>query len=118
MAATITWQIAQLETAPSDDGLTDVVKTAHWTTSATETVTVSGEEKTYTAGSYGSVGFGEPDPSAFVPYADITLSGAITWVQAALGEEQVNSIESGLVNNIENQKNPPIVVLPLPWAGN
>jgi len=118
MATTITWNIAQLETAPSDEGLTDVVKTAHWTVNAVDSTTVSGQTIEYTAGAYGSVGFGEPDPAAFVPYADVTLSGAIDWVKASLGDEQVATIESGLVNNIAQQKNPPIVVLPLPWASN
>jgi hypothetical protein len=115
MAALITWTISQFDTAVSDEGLSDVVKTAHWQCNAKETVTVSGEEKEYSAGAYGSVGFGEPDPDAFVPYADITYSGGLEWVKATLGDEYCTSLESGLVANIEQQKNPPIVALPLPW---
>ena len=115
MAAVITWTISQFDTAVSDEGLSDVVKTAHWRCNAKEVVTVSGEEKTYTAGAYGSVGFGEPDPDSFIPYADITYSGGLEWVQTALGAEYCSNLESGLVRNIEKQKNPPIVVLPLPW---
>jgi len=118
MAAVITWTISQFETAVSDEGLSDVVKTAHWRCNATETVTVSGDTKEYNAGAYGSVGFGEPDPAAFIPYPDITFSGAVEWVKSTLGTEYVTQMESGLVNNIEQQKNPPIVVLPLPWAQN
>ena len=118
MAAEITWTISQFDTAVSDEGLSDVVKTAHWRCDAKETVTVSGEAKDYTAGAYGSVGFGEPDPAAFVPYADITLSGGIQWVKDTLGTEYCTQLEAGLVSNIEKQKNPPIVVLPLPWSGN
>jgi hypothetical protein len=110
-APVVTWAIAQLETAPSEDGLTDVVKTAHWTVSATE---VDGD-KTYTAGAYGSVGFSAPDPATFTDYADITEAEAIGWVKDALGSEQVVAIGEGLLNQIENQKNPPIEVLPLPW---
>lgn len=115
MAAVINWTISSLNTAVSEEGLSDVVKTAHWRCNAKETVTVSGEEKTYDAGAYGSVGFGSPDPDSFVPYADITYSGAIEWVKTKLGDEYCTNLESGLVRNIENQKNPPIVTLPLPW---
>lgn len=112
MAVTSEWHIAALETAPSEDGLTDVVKTAHWTATATE---VDGGT-TYTASSYGSVGFGAPDPDAFVDYSNITEAEAIDWVKEALGTEQVTAIGEGLLNQIEQQKNPPIVTLPLPWA--
>jgi hypothetical protein len=114
MAATPEWHIAALETAPSEDGLTDVVKTGHWTASATE---VDGDD-TYTGSAYGSVGFGEPDPDSFVDYPNITEAEAITWVQETLGAEQVANIEAGLLAQIENQKNPPIVTLPLPWTQN
>ena len=111
-APTVTWAIAQLETAPSEDGLTDVVKVAHWTVSAVE---VDGTE-TYTASGYGSVGFGEPDPDSFTEYSDITEDEAIEWVKETLGSDQVLTIGESLLNQIASQKNPPIVVLPLPWA--
>lgn len=112
MTVTPEWHIAALESAPSEDGLTDVVKVGHWTVSATE---VDGAN-TYTASSYGSVGFGEPDPDAFVDYPDITEEEAITWVKETLGAEQVAAIESNLTDQIANQKNPPVVTLPLPWS--
>jgi hypothetical protein len=112
MTLTSEWHIAALETAPSEDGLTDVVKVGHWTASATE---VDGAN-TYTASCYGSVGFGTPDPHAFVDYPNITEEEAITWVQETLGAEQVANIEASLLDQIANQKNPPIVTLPLPWS--
>ena len=46
---TYTWKVSQLERETSDD----YVYTAHWTVNATETV----EDKTYSAGAYGSIGF-------------------------------------------------------------
>ncbi|MFM1757318.1 MAG: hypothetical protein RL621_2315, partial [Bacteroidota bacterium] len=35
-----------------------------------------------------------------------------SWLDSGL---DVFTIDNGLVSNIENQKNPPIIVLPLPW---
>lgn len=112
MTVTSEWHIAALETAPSEDGLTDVVKIGHWTASATE---IDGTD-TYTASCYGSVGFGTPDPDAFVDYPNITEAEAIEWVKETLGTEQVTAIGQNLLDQIANQKNPPIVTLPLPWA--
>lgn len=112
MSVTSEWHIAALETAPSEDGLTDVVKTAHWTANAIE---IDGDVA-YSASSYGSVGFGAPDPDAFVDYSSLTEAEAIEWVKEALGAEQVTAIGESLLNQIEQQKNPPIVTLPLPWA--
>lgn len=112
MAVTFTWSITQLETAPTEDGLTDVVKTAHWTLNASEV----DEDKTYQAGSYGSVGFGAPSPQDFTAYSGLTFDEVIGWVKGTLGQMQVDNMEEALTQGIKNQKNPPIVVLPLPWV--
>lgn len=112
MTVEFTWSIAQLETAPSEDGLTDVVKTAHWYLNASQV----DEDKTYQTGSYGSVGFGAPSPQDFTAYSGLTFDEVIGWVKASLGQKQVSDMEEALTQAIENQKNPPIVVLPLPWV--
>lgn len=112
MTVEFTWSIAQLETAPTEDSLTDVVKTAHWCLNASE---VDGD-KTYQTGSYGSVSFGEPSPQDFTAYSGLTLDEVIGWVKSTLGQMQVDNMEAALTQGIENQKNPPIVVLPLPWV--
>ena len=112
MTVTFAWSITQLETAPTEDGLTDVVKTAHWTLNASE---VNGG-KTYQTGYYGSVGFGAPDPQDFTAYAGLTFDEVIGWIKNTLGQTQVDNIKEALAQDIENQKNPPIVVLPLPWV--
>ena len=106
------WGIAQLETAVSEDGLTDVVKTAHWTFTATE---VDGD-KTYVANSYGSIGFGAPSLQDFTAYSSLTFDEVVSWIKAAMGQEQVDAMEEALANNIELQKHPKIVTLPLPWV--
>ena len=102
---TYTWAIAQLEVASSEDGLADVVKTIHWTLAATD-----GDD---TASCYGSVGTGAPDPEAFIPYSKLTLEEVIPWLEELL---DVDRLHAGLASQIANQKNPPIMTLPLPWA--
>ena len=62
-----TWTISTLERELSDGG----VVVAHWRATASETVGTGDDAVTYSASSYGTVGF-TPDPSSpdYIPYAD------------------------------------------------
>lgn len=102
---TYEWGIAQLEVAPSEDGLTDVVKTVHWTLSAT-----SGD---YSASSYGSVGMDAPEAEAFTPYAELSKAEVIGWLEAKL---DADAIRANLAGQIDAQRAPQIITPALPWA--
>ena len=104
MATTYKWVIAQLDTAPSEDGLTDVVKVVHWRYQATD--------GTYTAEVYGAMGCATPSETDFTAYADLTYEQVCEWLEAG---NDVAALDSNLATQIENQKNPPIINLPLPW---
>lgn len=106
---TKTWVIAQLDTAPSSDGLVDVVKTVHWRYQATETV----EDKTYFADIYGAMACGTPSETDFTAYPDLTEAKVIEWLESGL---DVEALQASLDAQIENQKNPPIINKPLPWV--
>ena len=101
------WNIQALDCVPQEDGKTDVVVTAHWTVSATD--------GTYTSSAYGTQSFTYDDSKAFIPYADLTLSEVVGWVQAAMGVDAVTDLQENLDKQIQNQINPPIVTSPLPW---
>ena len=86
--------------------LEKVISTVHWSLSASRAnPDPSGEA--YTAGSYGSQGF-EADPSdpGFIPYDQLTEAICIGWVQDALGEETVESMEAGLSAALDEKENP------------
>ena len=104
MAVTFEWIIVQLDTKPQEDGLQDVVSVVHWRRKATD--------DTYTAESYGTMACATPSSTDFTAYPDLTQSQVESWLDSGL---DVFTIDNGLVNNIESQKNPPIIVLPLPW---
>ena len=90
---TTSWHIANLE-RESTDGY---VFTAHWTVSVTD-----GE---YSASSYGSIGLERPE-GELIPFDYLSEELVISWVQDKLGEEQVASIQSSLISQIEEQKTP------------
>lgn len=90
---TYTWNIAQLE-RESTDGY---VFTAHWTLNASD------EE--YSIGSYGSIGFERPEED-MIAFEDLTKELVISWIQEKLGEEQIETMESALQAQIDEQKAP------------
>jgi len=106
---TNTWGIVQLDAYPEKDGLTDVVFTVHWN--------LTGDDgEGHTGYAYGSVGVTLDEGGAYTPYAELTKEQVVGWVQDALGEEQVASLESSIANQIEQQINPTVVTPPLPFA--
>ena len=99
-----TWTIANLERNVADGGVT----VAHWRVTESETV----GEDTFTASSYGTVGF-TPDPDAddFVAYDSLTEEVVMGWVWESVNQEDT---EAALTANIEGQKNP-VSADGMPW---
>jgi len=106
--ANTTWDIAQLERhLPDGETCPDgAVYTVHWTASL--------EEDGETASAYGSIGLGDPDPASFTPFSELTKEEVVDWVFAALGVDQVVSIEEALHNQIQQKVNPTSAT-GMPW---
>lgn len=105
---TFKWVVSQMDTAPSEDGLTDVVKVVHWRYQAEQ---VDGD-KTYNAEVYGAMACATPSDTDFTAYDDLTFDKVCEWLVAG---NNVEAMELNLDTQIENLKNPPIINLPLPW---
>lgn len=103
------WFINQLDCVPTDGTLTDFVVVAHWSRMAKETI--NGVE--YFASVYGSQSFSKDDVTNFIPYEDLTYEIVSSWLDDSL---DVEALDLNLDAQIENQVNPPIVVLPLPFT--
>ena len=102
---TILWLIERLLVKPTEGTLTDVVITADWR--------CNGTDETYSGTCYGSCSFAPPSGS-FTPYEDLTQEQVLQWCYEN-GVDK-NAIEANVTAQIENQINPPVVALPLPWA--
>jgi hypothetical protein len=103
------WYINQMDSVPTDGTLTDFVINVHWNRNAKETI----NEKEYLANVYGSQSFSKDDVANFIPYEDLTYDIVCGWLDASL---DVEALDLNLDAQIENQVNPPIVVLPLPFV--
>jgi hypothetical protein len=105
MALETKWLVVQMDTAPSEDGLTDVVKRVHYR--------YEGTDEQYFADIYGVLSCATPSETDFTAYEDLTYEQVCTWLEAGLNVEAMNE---NLATQIENLKNPPIVNLPLPFS--
>ena len=102
---TISWLIERLLVKPTEGSLTDVVITADWR--------CNGSQENYSGTCYGSCSF-QPPSGSFTPYEDLTQEQVLDWCYAN-GVDKT-AIEANVSLQIENQINPPVVVLPLPWV--
>jgi hypothetical protein len=102
------WTIANLERNVADGG----VIVAHWRVTETETVGEGDDAVTYSASSYGTVGF-TPDASAdgFIDFDSLTEADVLGWVY-----EEVNQAdtEAALAADIAGQKTP-VTTDGVPW---
>ena len=101
---TLSWIIERLLVKPTEGSLTDVVITADWR--------CNGTQDQYSGTCYGSCSF-QPPSGSFTPYEDLTQEQVLGWCYAN-GVDQT-AIEANVTQQIENQINPPVVTLPLPW---
>ena len=100
------FNIVQLERAlPSG-----LVTTIHWTATQTTDGT--------TASTYGAVGLsGDAQAPSFIPYADVTKSQAVLWLEDALGAEALVNMQASLDAQIVAIKNP-VSASVSPWNNN
>jgi hypothetical protein len=102
---TILWLIERLLVKPTEGSNTDVVITADWR--------CNGSQESFSGTCYGSCSF-QPPSGSFTPYDQLTEQQVLDWCYAN-GVDK-SAIEANVTLQIENQINPPVVSLPLPWV--
>jgi hypothetical protein len=82
------WKIGQLEVAPTQDGLTNVVQSINWSYSASE--------DDCTVSTQGEISLNEPDKSMFVDFDSLTENDVVNWVKLRMGEALLASYKANL----------------------
>ncbi|NBW22595.1 MAG: hypothetical protein EBR82_83080 [Caulobacteraceae bacterium] len=100
------WLISFMSAYPQAEGEADVVFQVNWCCSARDadgfSATANGTVPvTYTAG------------APFTPYDQLTQEQVWGWINPSIDRPE---IEANLQVMIDEQKNPPVVTPPLPWA--
>ena len=97
---TFNWQVVDMDRLTSDD----FVVTVHYIVNATD--------DTYSASTYGTVGYTQEPGETYIPYADLTEATVVGWVQTSLGKD---TVEASLQSQIDLQKHP-VQAAGVPWA--
>ena len=109
MAINYTWDVSTVDTYPTKDSKSDVVWNVHWRLKATDDTnkeTIDGVEVNITSDVYGSQVLDTSDLSSFTEFADLTASDVQGWVEAAMGEDEVQSKKDGLDAQIAEKVTP------------
>lgn len=102
---TLSWIIERLLVKPTEGSETNVVITADWR--------CNGTQDQYSGTCYGSTSF-QPPTGELTPYEDLTEAQVLNWCYEN-GVDQA-AIEANVTQQINDQINPPVVTLPLPWV--
>lgn len=99
---TYTWNNKTVDTYPTLEGNTDVIFNVHWR--------LTGEDTDGNLGStYGTIALDTSDLSSFTSFADITEEQINGWVEAAMGEEEVQAKKDAIDAQIAELVNPSVV---------
>ena len=96
MAINYAWDVSTVDTYPTKDSNSDVVHNVHWRLKATDDTNKDSDGNNWTAEVYGSQGLDTDSISSFVAFADLDAAKVQGWVEAALTEDTVNELKSGL----------------------
>ena len=106
MAISYEWDVKTVDTYPTKDSKSDVVHNVHWRLTATDDTNNDADDNPQTATVYGSQGLDTSDLSSFTEFADLTASDVQGWVEAAMGEDEVQSKKDGLDSQIAEKVTP------------
>ena len=93
------WKVNNLDFYKSHGGKTAVVFNVHWICIDKDTDGNTGE-------CYGTVVISTDDLSSFTAYSDVTETQVVGWAKAALGSDEVASIEANVAGQIAEQATP------------
>ena len=108
-----TWKVAALDYAVSQDGLSNVVTTVHWTCSKEDENGNSGH-------AYGTHSLPAPDPSNFTAWDDLDEFTVLSWMTADMvakadeGENPALAVEASIDAQIA-EKAAPTTGTGVPW---
>lgn len=109
MAINYTWDCKTVDVKTIDSNA-DTVFNVHWRLNAEDDANtvqdMQGNDVPVTATVYGTQSLDTSDLSDFTAFADLTASDVQGWVEAAMGEEAVTNLKSGLDAQIDELLNP------------
>ena len=106
MAINYAWDVNTVDTYPTKDSNSDVVYNVHWRLTATDDTNKDSNGEYWTAGVYGSQGLDTDSISSFVAFADLDAAKVQSWVEAAIGADEVTAKKASLDAQIAKKITP------------
>ena len=100
------WIIEWMQTTPTSANPSEAVLQVGWR--------CNGQDGDYSGSVYSTCTLPAADPQNFIPYSSLTEAEVLNWIWAN-GVNQA-ATEAAVAQQIDNQKNPPTIQPPLPWA--
>ena len=107
---TYNWDCKTVDVHPSEGAQTNVIYNVHWRVTATSDA-VDANGNAFNATSIGTQALQFNSEGEFIAFDELSHANIIDWVKAAMGEEQVTSLESGLDSQISELQTPTSVTL-------
>lgn len=108
MADVFVKRITGMACYPNEGGLTDVVFEVYWN--------LEGTDGTFSTAMSGQTSVPAPDAQSYIPYADLTESVVLGWVDQYTDPAVWTDYEQKMSDWLAAQHNPPVVNPPLPWT--
>lgn len=107
MSTTYTWEITNLESFETIDGLNNAVSVVHWL--------IRAEDAYNSVSVNGTVTLDIPTAGSFVEYNDLTQEQVINWTKSKIGSKLENEYYQYLDQKLSELARPVVVSNPLPW---
>ena len=115
MANTYTWSYPQLDTAPTEGDLSDVIKTIHWRITAVSDSEQDADNNYLSVSTYGTTGVEVDDDADFIAFDSVTKDWCKEKVLASLDKTEAE-MQANLDAQIAEMATPSIVgKVPSSW---
>ena len=111
MANTYAWTINKLDVRPTQDSLSNVVHTIHWTYTATSDQ-LDSNGNPYKTELIGTSPVGEPDAANFTNFENLTQAQVEEWLAA---DQSIANIQEAADSQLEEKITPSSITKDIPW---
>ena len=106
MAINYTWDVSTCDCYPTKSGKSNVVHTVHWRLKGTDDSNNDSNGNPQTAEAYNSVDLDTSDLSSFTNWSSLDAAKVQSWVEAALGADEITKLKALIDAQIAEKVSP------------
>ena len=107
---TYDWNCKTVDVHPQEEEQANVVYNVHWIVTGTSDK-LDSNLVPYSSNAIGTQIVPLDEDGTFIPFEDLTNEIVVSWTKEAMGDETVESIETSIASQIEDQMHPKSVTL-------